>query len=482
MRQTDLVLDLRGRIASGALLPGERLPGIRSLAKHYHCAPVTVLAGLKALVVEHLVEVRRGSGYRVCAAASSPSEPADRQPTFLPRLSAAETIAATLREEILSGKGASTLASAKELRRRFGCSHHTLVDALAALEQSGLLRRRGSRYRAGAAEAEGAGLPVHFLSPERRVQGSALPLVMSLERELEEHGWARMHFVDPAKEALPAAHQTAGFVYFQADSASGWADSLNRPVPVPTVVVDMHEAGMTDAQNRPYVYRIFPDNRRAGSDLASHLSKLGHKRCAYISSLRLDEGCALLRLQGVNQVFATKGNHDKRTCSVYDASRTEWPSLPGMTEMNRGLAAFRQTVSRASKLPERFVREWFDGAFSAVHWWSHYAGLRELFRSVLVESSITAWVCSDDSTAMLAHAFLQGPGRTPGRDIALASFDNSWLSYELGITSYDLGFDRMGHMAFQCLAAPQQVVRSGRTNVHAPGQLVTRDSTSRTRA
>jgi DNA-binding LacI/PurR family transcriptional regulator len=184
-----------------------------------------------------------------------------------------------------------------------------------------------------------------------------------------------------------------------------------------------------------------------------------------------------MRLQGLTQVFPTLASRHGRGCVVFDGSGLEWPSQAAMGQVNTTLERLRSVVLGESGLNEAFVRQSFDEAFGAVTWWSRYAGLAALFQSALADRSITAWVCATDNLAMLAHSFLAKNGVTPGKDVSLASFDNSWLSHGLGITSYDFGFDRMGRLAFHCLAAPQQVVRPGRTIVHAPGQLVTRAST-----
>lgn len=53
---------LRGRIESGALAPGDRLPSIVSLAQEYDLAPVTVRKAITRLRDEGLVESRVGWG------------------------------------------------------------------------------------------------------------------------------------------------------------------------------------------------------------------------------------------------------------------------------------------------------------------------------------------------------------------------------------------------------------------------------------
>jgi GntR family transcriptional regulator len=58
---------LRGRIESGALAPGDRLPSIVSLGQEYDLAPVTVRKAITKLRDEGLIESRVGWGTFVTA-------------------------------------------------------------------------------------------------------------------------------------------------------------------------------------------------------------------------------------------------------------------------------------------------------------------------------------------------------------------------------------------------------------------------------
>lgn len=59
--------DLRQRIVSGELAPGESVPGENALATQYGVAAETARRALGALAAEGLTEARRGSGTRVRA-------------------------------------------------------------------------------------------------------------------------------------------------------------------------------------------------------------------------------------------------------------------------------------------------------------------------------------------------------------------------------------------------------------------------------
>lgn len=71
-RYPQIVEEIRSRITSGRLRPGDRVPSIRQLAQHYDVAVATATRAMAALRDEGLVESRVGSGTVVSA------RPADR--------------------------------------------------------------------------------------------------------------------------------------------------------------------------------------------------------------------------------------------------------------------------------------------------------------------------------------------------------------------------------------------------------------------
>lgn len=62
-----LSAQIRQQVASGSLSPGEKLPSLRALAQRLGIHHNTALAAYKALELEGVVEIRKGSGVRVKA-------------------------------------------------------------------------------------------------------------------------------------------------------------------------------------------------------------------------------------------------------------------------------------------------------------------------------------------------------------------------------------------------------------------------------
>jgi len=75
---TRIAADLRSRIASGELRPGDRLPSEQQLRDRYDVSRNTVRLALHTLIHDNLVSAARGSGYYVCEQPTSDRAHPDR--------------------------------------------------------------------------------------------------------------------------------------------------------------------------------------------------------------------------------------------------------------------------------------------------------------------------------------------------------------------------------------------------------------------
>lgn len=71
-RTLEVMAAIRGRIASRALAPGDRLPSIRRFAASMGVSPSTVVEAYDRLAAEGLIRAQRGSGFYVSGAAQPP--------------------------------------------------------------------------------------------------------------------------------------------------------------------------------------------------------------------------------------------------------------------------------------------------------------------------------------------------------------------------------------------------------------------------
>src|SRR5947209_3264130 len=82
-RTTEVMEAIRRRVATRALVQGERLPSIRSFAATMSVSPSTVVEAYDRLAAEGLIRSRPGSGFYVSSATQAlhlcdPSPKADR--------------------------------------------------------------------------------------------------------------------------------------------------------------------------------------------------------------------------------------------------------------------------------------------------------------------------------------------------------------------------------------------------------------------
>ena len=64
-RTGEVMAAIRLKVSSRALMPGDRLPSIRSFAATLGVSPSTVVEAYDRLVAEGLIRARRGSGFYV---------------------------------------------------------------------------------------------------------------------------------------------------------------------------------------------------------------------------------------------------------------------------------------------------------------------------------------------------------------------------------------------------------------------------------
>jgi DNA-binding GntR family transcriptional regulator len=485
MKTAYVAAKLKRLLTAGRYLPGQRIPPAAGIARRLGASPVTVRKALRELVRTDVLSDAESGGYVVAGA--TPIADGGSLLGLTEEKGSAARVADLLREDILAHGADHPLPSAKELTNAIGCSHRTLRTALDTLQRIGMVRRRGSGYVTSVAgRRRTPQSAVYFVSDQPTLQSSSVQtLIMGMERELEALRWGQLRFIvsdGPSEHALPEDHQVAAYVHLSAGARSAWWDFLRRTASVSAVIVNLHETPATDRVHRPNLSIMTLDNQKAGRDIATHLAAMGHRRCAFFSDLTLTEGCAMLRLRGLHEVFASEPTRSTRTCRVFDTSDipTEY-SAPTDT-LNEQLRGIEETAIRQSRMLPADVRHSLEGSFGLLFGWNRYRALEPVFADALRDRSITAWICSHDALATLAYTFLVNAGVAAANGPALASFDNLPASYSLGITSYDFAFDRVGRTVAQRLAAPHLIPTDRYNVVRTPGQLVTRATTTKPRS
>ncbi len=77
-----LMDDIRGRIISGALSTGERLPSVRQYAAQMQVSPSTVVEAYERLAATGMIRARRGAGFFAIGSHSSPLSLVEKNPDY----------------------------------------------------------------------------------------------------------------------------------------------------------------------------------------------------------------------------------------------------------------------------------------------------------------------------------------------------------------------------------------------------------------
>jgi DNA-binding LacI/PurR family transcriptional regulator len=138
--------------------------------------------------------------------------------------------------------------------------------------------------------------------------------------------------------------------------------------------------------------------------------------------------------------------------------------------MLHGLSA---NLRRVSDMPSELIEEYLNGL---PHLFRHGQSARDahVLDGLSREPRITAWVCLNDDIASVALRYLQRRRRRVPEDVSVVGFDNRHIAARMNLTSYDFGFDKMGHLAVGCLAGQGRAAAQLVSRVTVEGDLVVR--------
>jgi DNA-binding LacI/PurR family transcriptional regulator len=270
--------------------------------------------------------------------------------------------------------------------------------------------------------------------------------------------------------------------------------------------------------------RVFTISARAaGRAVAHRMLSLGHRTIAFLSVFHKDNW-SIRRLQGIREVYDKAGLKDRVTTidlgfpgnyslfesvlAIIDFPKDKIVKLFGVDlpeELVKDLLIACEAARKSGTLPAidrrviAKIRSDFemligcvDGNLNpgvlartrdllVVSSWNLVLekGLEPRFARLLENSDATAWIASDDVTAMAAVRNLNTwKVAIPGR-LSIASFDNSPDSFEQGLTSYDFNIPGVVRQVLLFMASTP-----GLNRVHAyrpievPGVLIERRSTA----
>ncbi len=472
---------LESRTRSKEWPPGGLMPPIRWLSAEFGVSPPTVLKALALLcerqVLEHSVRDRR---YRIFGFSGSAknAEHLESGPRY-------RRVARRMRSDLTEGIWSEELPLAKELRARYACSHPTLRKVLHELESEGLIMEDRGRWRVSTQSAVmGMGSRVYITGGRGLLHAyhhRTLTLLTGIERGLQRYGWGRPEYYctdKPEWKSAPQLHQVSGFVHLMLGSNKAWLRFHKRHPELPLVLLDLQES-MRGKFVHKVLFRIMPDNRRAGMEVGRHLREEGHSDVALLSHITIEQQWVRKRALGLADAFGVEEVLEDgpiKWFGVEEHNKTpSSSSLKAAAALRSHIRSIYALTLSSGLLPAELIRDDMEAAYRLTSHLFVSQSAQSLFSAALKEKAVTAWICVNDDLAAMAHHFLISQGIAPGRDIALCGFDNAPVSRHLGITSYDFTYDRMGPEAVRCLRYPAQVEREGTVRV-MPGQLVMRNS------
>jgi DNA-binding LacI/PurR family transcriptional regulator len=278
-------------------------------------------------------------------------------------------------------------------------------------------------------------------------------------------------------------------------------DALARTASFRKPVAILDEFGRFDlpvqfgANPKLQVYRI--EGRRAGERMARYILGLGHRSVAYIS-FNHDAQWSQDRFDGITSQFsrggcedgvhliagnlpdallhqfALSGLHENeikrlislgRTSSQAEDLRKRWTEflkahtarLTGdsrtIARLQKNLAGLRAIL--AQNLDDEFLAKTCDAFLNVAGSRTIDIAMRPLFEKALADSNITAWICANDTVALLALSFLRECKiRVPG-DVSVAGFDNVPVqALENRLTTFDFNAIGFVHQMLNFIVRP----------------------------
>jgi DNA-binding transcriptional regulator YhcF (GntR family) len=206
------------------------------------------------------------------------------------------------------------------------------------------------------------------------------------------------------------------------------------------------------------------------------LDELGDQNDLILSLLNLDE-------EEVRGLYRHRATDEQLDELVRELVRIRAGRLIRNSTDDQAMATIRPMVVTLAKLSDQRHNRW---AFSEMQGMVlDLAGdealalyLDPFFRGILQRSTSTAWVCSEEKTALAAVAFLRRQGVKVPEDISVMGFDNWREAYELQLTSYDFNMDGMVRQAL-LMFADGKFLKSKPTISEVEGYVVERRTTKR---
>jgi DNA-binding LacI/PurR family transcriptional regulator len=244
---------------------------------------------------------------------------------------------------------------------------------------------------------------------------------------------------------------------------------LNKPIAL------FDERGTTDFSHILSRYknvRVFSMANNAPSLLISRfLLRLRHRHVAYISPFH-KMAWSQNRLEGIEEAFSESGSRVSVTPFTLNQFRFPYEYID-QVEQEIGKVRSDKVFDRTSPVYTRLDR------YSIVRLTRQLRntvteneirrGLMPLFEKALRDKKITAWICTNDETALYALEFLRHNNIAVPQQISVIGFDDTFEAFGKGLTSYNFNISAI------VTAMMTHVIAPGTPNLHKKQRIIELD-------
>jgi DNA-binding LacI/PurR family transcriptional regulator/DNA-binding FadR family transcriptional regulator len=496
---------MKKRLHEGVWARGERLPPLSDLAKMCFVSRNTMWKALDLLKKDSLVSARQGGAIIAGTTDELRTDIQPRKLLWEEVKTAIgrQILSGSFGERSLPPTGKLALRLGVDSRTIKKALQRLVDEGLLTIEGRRYIQSRGAaqsnRRTVLFISAGNNDQPIATVDPRTH------SLLESYEREAVRYGdscrseW----FDDQAADcclrmgtAIRQAGEIAGFILsiwnpWDEGVRRRWFDLIQMCVgrQVPVIVIDLSgDLPIPDMLRRIRSLRILQcSSRRAGELVAEALLRCGHKRIAYITSYP-SLNWSKERYSGMKRCFEQYGGDGRAAEFVAPDEAFEWNDMrlgllhlgeKGLGAMLRGRFSEAETLNllkamkrlRERKSARRFARGILAGTLHHLalslanlagrkhdsQTYSHMldalmfiAGIRSVallmnpvFAETLKTSRATAWVCSEDATALAALTFLRSRKEAVPDRISVVGFDNWFDAYAYGLSSFDFNMNGM---------------------------------------
>jgi DNA-binding FadR family transcriptional regulator/DNA-binding LacI/PurR family transcriptional regulator len=485
---------LRSRIAEDGLQQGDALPSLDALAEKSGVSRHSMWKAMAMLMSEGVITTRRGGRAVVGAKEMIARE----------RRSAPEHIEHELSEAIYQGEflPGMALPPVSKMQIRFATSFRTLQKILDSLVRQRILVRTGVRYVVPRLYAHGATLEAVLINEgvfDNERQRAMVPLseenAQKLGVRLVRHACNLSSPINSIEVQRLAARSTvAGFVvdfwglgtvertrHFESLLALLYAS--RKPVSIIDEVGDLELAEPLRSSDRVRILTIAA--HVAGEDIGRYLLTAGHRRAVYLTTTA-DASWSQRRYAGLCQSFARAGMGGSEVllckttplpgplaplvCAAAQLSRDEIETLFLRSYTKEAFSQLLAvTIETSKKLHlkadeanqirrqvkpaidfykaggETFLADTMrDRIFEVIGGQFQQRLMQPIFRQLLKDPAVTAWVAATNRIGLSAQTFLREQSVKVPDAKTIIAFDNSFAATVENLACYD--FDLAGLM------------------------------------